>query len=205
MGGATATCPACGGTGQSQNAAGSFFMIGSCAQCQGTGTVITSRCKRCRGTGEATRTRHITVKVPAGVHTGSKVRVASEGGRGLAGGPPGDLLLSVKAAPHRLFRREGDDIHVDLPVTFVEAAMGAKVDVPTIDGPVTMTIPEGTKGGQTLRLRGKGVQHLGREGRGDEHVHINVVVPDKLTDQQRKLLEEFNETWEENPRKSMAR
>jgi len=205
MGGHTTVCPACGGTGQAQSGRTGFFILGTCQQCHGTGQVVTDRCRTCRGTGETTRTRRIKVRVPAGVRTGSKVRVAGEGGRGTGGGPAGDLLLNVQVAPDKVFRREGDDIHVELPITFIEAARGAKVRVPTIDGPVTMTIPPGTQSGQRLRLRGKGVKHLGSEGRGDQHVHIKVVVPEKLTRRQEELLEEFAATWKHDPRRDMVR
>ncbi len=203
MGGETQTCPACGGTGQAHSGGGFFNLGASCPQCQGTGQVVTSRCSVCHGTGETTRRRRIRVKIPAGVETGSKVRVAGEGGRGVAGGPPGDLILTMQVQPHRFFRRRGDDIHVDLPVTFVEAALGDRVSVPTIDGNVTMTIPPGTQTGDQLRLKGKGVRHLGQGGRGDQYVHIQVTVPRRLTGKQRQLLEQFDKTWDENPRKSM--
>jgi len=200
MGGQTDTCPACGGSGQSQNRAGGFVMMGACPQCHGTGQVVVDRCRTCKGTGEATRTRRIKVKVPAGVRTGSKVRAGGEGGRGTANGPNGDLLLNIKVQPDKQFRREGDDIHVDLPVSFIEASTGGKVRVPTIDGTVTMTIPPGTQGGHTLRLREKGVPKLGTSSRGDQYVHLTLVVPEKLTDRQRELLDEFAETWQVNPR-----
>jgi len=202
MGGKTESCPACGGTGQAQG--GGLFGLGaSCPQCHGTGQVVTSRCKHCKGTGEATRTRRIKVHVPAGVHTGSKVRVAGEGGGGLRGAPNGDLLLNIQVRPHEVFDRRGDDIHIELPVTFIEAAEGAKVKAPTIDGSVTVTIPPGTRSGQKLRLKGKGVPRLGGEGRGDQYVNIEIVVPRNLSSQQRGLLREFAKTWKEDPRGSL--
>ncbi len=203
MGGKAESCPMCGGTGQSQAGGGGFFAVGACQQCHGTGKVITSRCRKCKGSGEATRTRTLTVKIPAGVRTGSKVRVAGEGGQGTAGGPDGDLMLNVQVGTHKHFRREGDDIHLDLPLTFVEAAAGAKVRVPTIDGSVTMTIPPGTSGGNTLRLKNRGVKKLGAEGHGDQHLHVQVTVPESLSDRQVKLLDEFAETWRENPREAL--
>lgn len=203
MGGATQRCSACGGTGQAQRGGGFLNLGAICPQCHGTGQVITSRCSTCRGSGEVSRRRRIKVKIPAGVQTGSRVRVAGEGGRGVAGAPPGDLILVIRVQPHPFFQREGDDIRIELPVTFVEAALGGKVSVPTIDGPVTMTIPPGTQSGQELRLKGKGVKHLGRSGRGDQYVRIRVVVPEKLTKRQKELLEEFAETWKENPRASI--
>lgn len=202
MGGQTETCPACGGTGQTRSGGGLFGMGGGCQQCHGTGQVVTTRCATCRGSGEATRGRRITVKVPAGVKTGSKVRVRGEGGRGVSGGPAGDLILKVEVQPHPVFEREGDDIHVELPVTFIEASLGTKVKVPTIDGEVTMTIPPGTQSGKRLRLKGRGVNHLNEPGRGDQYVKINVQVPEKLTARQRELLEEFDETWSVDPRRA---
>lgn len=203
MGGKAESCPMCGGTGQAQAGGGGFFAVSPCPQCQGTGQVITSRCRKCRGTGEVTRTRKLKVHIPAGVRTGSKVRVAGEGGQGTAGGPNGDLMLNIQVQPHKHFRREGDDIHLDLPLTFVEAAAGARVSVPTIDGPVTMTIPAGTSGGSTLRLKGRGVKKLGAEGHGDQHVHVKVTVPENLSGRQVELLDEFGETWRENPREAL--
>ncbi|MGD9496578.1 MAG: molecular chaperone DnaJ [Armatimonadota bacterium] len=203
MGGETQACPACGGTGQARNGAAFFGLGAGCPQCQGTGQVVTSRCARCRGSGEVTRRRRIKVRIPAGVETGSKVRVAGEGGRGLAGAPAGDLILNIRVQPHPLFERDGDDIRVELPVTFIEAAVGGKVQVPTIDGPVTMTVPPGTQSGQELRLRGRGVPHLGAEGRGDQYVRIQVTVPEKLSKRQRELLEEFARTWRTDPRKTI--
>ncbi|MFP4250902.1 MAG: molecular chaperone DnaJ [Armatimonadota bacterium] len=203
MGGETQTCPACGGSGQAQSGGGFFNLGAACQQCHGTGQVVTTRCKTCKGTGEATRTRRITVRVPAGVETGSKVRVRGEGGRGVAGGNPGDLILNIKVEPHPLFKRDGDDIRLVLPVTFTEAALGAKVRVPTIDGHVTMTIPPGTQSGDRLRLRNRGVKHLGDAGRGDQYVEISVQVPKDLTSDQREMLERFDQTWDSDPRRSM--
>lgn len=205
MGGETQTCSSCGGTGQARSGGGLFGLGAACPQCHGTGQVVTSRCSKCRGTGEASRRRRIKVKIPAGVDTGSRVRIAGEGGRGMAGGANGDLILTMRVQPHPLFERRGDDIHLDLPVKFVEAALGAKVRVPTIDGPVTMTIPPGIQSGQELRLKGKGVRHLGTGGRGDQYVRIQIVVPQKLTKRQKELLEEFGETWKEDPRASILR
>ncbi len=204
MGGQTETCPACGGSGQAQSGGGFFNLGAACQQCHGTGQVVTTRCPTCRGSGETTRGRKITVKVPPGVKTGSKIRVRGEGGRGVSGGPAGDLILNTQVQPHPLFERKGDDIHVDLPVTFVEAALGTRVRVPTIDGEVTMTIPPGTQSGRRLRLKGRGVEHLNEPGRGDQYVKINVQVPERLTDEQREMLERFDETWDADPRKPLG-
>ena len=204
MGGETQTCSACGGTGQAQSGGGFFNLGAACPQCHGTGQVVTTRCKTCRGTGEASRSRRITVKVPAGVETGSKVRVRGEGGRGIASGPSGDLILNIRMEPHASFEREGDNIRLELPVSFTEAALGGKVRVPTIDGNVTMTIPEGTQSGDQLRLKGRGVTHLGEGGRGDQYVTISVRVPEKLSDEQREMLERFGESWSPDLRSSLG-
>ncbi|MGI5818378.1 MAG: molecular chaperone DnaJ [Armatimonadota bacterium] len=203
MGGETQTCPACGGSGQAQSGGGFFNLGAACQQCHGTGQVVTTRCRTCKGTGEATRSRRITVRVPAGVETGSKVRVRGEGGRGIAGGGPGDLILNIRVQPHRIFERDGDDIRLELPVTFTEAALGAKVRVPTIDGNVTMTIPPGTQSGDQLRLKGRGVKHLNAQGRGDQYVQVSVKVPEELSGDQREMLERFQETWDADPRRTL--
>jgi len=144
------------------------------------------------------------VKVPAGVQTGSKVRVRGEGGRGIASGPPGDLILNIRMEPHSTFEREGDDIHLELPVSFTEAALGGKVRVPTIDGNVTMTIPPGTQSGRGLQLKGLGVTHLGESGRGDQYITVSVRVPEKLNDEQREMLERFGESWSPDLRSSLG-
>jgi len=203
MGGETEPCPACGGTGRAQSGGGLFSFGAACPQCHGTGQVVVSRCEACHGTGEKARRRRIMVKIPAGVETGSKVRVRGEGGRGTAGGPPGDLILRIRVQPHPIFERKADDILLELPVTFTEASLGAKISVPTIDGNVTMTIPPGTQSGQELRLRDRGVKHLNSGGRGDQYVRISVKVPEKLSGRQRELLEEFDETWNADPRRTM--
>ncbi|MGC9320232.1 MAG: molecular chaperone DnaJ [Armatimonadota bacterium] len=204
MGGDTEPCPVCGGTGQAQSGGGFFNLRAACQQCHGTGRVVTTRCSKCGGSGEVTRRRRITVKIPAGVETGSKVRVRGEGGRGVAGGEAGDLILTMRVQPHPIFERDGDDIRMELPVTFTEAALGAKVSVPTIDGNVTMTIPPGTQSGQELRLKGRGVKHLNTGGRGDQYVRISVQVPEKLSSRQREMLEDFDETWSANPRRTLG-
>ncbi len=198
VGGKTTTCPSCKGTGQGQ---GGFMGFGAaCPTCQGTGQQVTSRCAKCGGGGEALRTRHLNVKIPPGVDTGSKIRLAGEGGRGARGGPDGDMILVMHVRPHRLFQREGDDIHVRVPVTFVEAALGGKIAVPTVDGKVTLTIPPGTQTGQKFRLRGQGAPLMGGTGKGDEYVEVYLVAPRHLSKRQKELLEEFAGTWDEDVR-----
>lgn len=199
VGGKTATCQACGGSGQGQ---GGFMGFGAaCPNCQGSGQQVVSRCAKCAGGGETLRNRRINVKIPAGVTTGSKIRLAGEGGRGVRGGPDGDLILVLRVHPHKFFSREGDDIHVKLPVSFVEAALGAKISVPTVKGSVSLTLPAGTQSGQKFRLRGQGVTRSGATG--DEYVEVVITGPKKLSKRQKELLEEFAAEWPEDVRQSM--
>jgi DnaJ-class molecular chaperone len=139
-----------------------------------------------------TGTEHLTVTIPAGVNDGSRVRLKGKGGPGAAGGPPGDLYIITRLNPHPYFTRADDSIYVDVPVTITEAALGAQVTIPTVDGPTRLTIPEGTQGGQRLRLRGKGVPHLKGGGRGDMYAVIKIVVPKKISDSSKKLLRDFD-------------
>jgi curved DNA-binding protein len=145
----------------------------------------------------------ISVKIPAGVDTGSKIRIAGKGKPGDRGGPAGDLFIVTKVRPHPYFTRQGDNIYLELPVTFAEAALGTKVRVITIDGTIQLTVPPGTQSGQKLRLKGKGVSHLRGGGRGDQYVVIKVVVPTKLDTESEKLLQEFDRLTKENPRKNL--
>lgn len=197
VGGQTVTCPSCQGAGVTQG--GFLGFASACPTCQGTGQQIKNRCAKCAGGGEVLRNRRINVKIPAGVDTGSKIRLAGEGGRGARGGPDGDLILVMHVRPHKLFTREGDDIHVKVPVTFVEASLGGKISVPTIHGKVTLTIPAGTQTGQKFRLRGQGVHKAGG-GKGDEYVEAYLVAPKHLNKRQKELLEKFRETWDEDVR-----
>jgi len=142
----------------------------------------------------------ITVKIPPGVDTGSKIRIAGKGEPGVRGGPPGDLFIVPKVRPHPFFQRKGDNLYLDLPVTFAEAALGTKVRVMTIDGPIQMTIPPGTQSGQKLRLKGKGMPHLRGGGRGDQFVVVKVTVPTKLDQESEKLLRDFEKVTHEKPR-----
>ncbi|MEN6400312.1 MAG: molecular chaperone DnaJ [Armatimonadia bacterium] len=201
VGGQLATCQACRGQGVTE---GGFFGMGqACPSCQGTGQQVTSRCAKCAGGGEVVRNRRINVKIPAGVTTGSKIRLSGEGGKGARGGPDGDLIMSIRVHPHKLFEREGDDIHVKIPVSFVEAALGAKISVPTVHGKVSLSIPAGTQSGQRFRLRGQGAPKLGGQDRGDQYVEVYLVAPKKLNKRQKELLEEFGQTWEEDVREGL--
>lgn len=145
----------------------------------------------------------ISVKIPPGVDTGSKIRIVGKGEPGLRGGPPGDLFIITKVRPHSFFRRKGDNVYLDLPVTFAEAALGTKVRVVTIDGTIQMTIPPGTQSGRKLRLKGKGIPHLRGGGRGDQFVVVKVSVPTKLNEEAKKLLRDFERITHEEPRRNL--
>ncbi|BAF59060.1 DnaJ-class molecular chaperone [Pelotomaculum thermopropionicum SI] len=189
------TCPACGGTGQVQYAQstpfGRIVQSRTCDRCRGAGQFIEKPCPTCRGTGQVRRTRSIKVKVPPGVDSGSRLRLAGEGEAGTRGGPPGDLYVYIQVKPHPVFARDGDDIICEVPVSFVQAALGDELEVPTLEGSTRLRIPEGTQTGTVFRLRGKGVPRLDGFGRGDQHVRIKVVTPTKLSEKQKALLREF--------------
>ncbi|UCD85007.1 MAG: molecular chaperone DnaJ [Deltaproteobacteria bacterium] len=194
------SCPDCGGSGQTRAGQGFLSITQACRRCGGTGQVIGDPCQKCRGEGRVRKSERISVKVPGGVDTGANLRLAGKGDAGNNGRAPGDLYISIKVRPHPLFTRKGEDIYLELPVTITEAALGAKISVPTIDGPTTMTIPSGTQGGQKLRLQKKGVPKLKGKGRGDQYVIVKIVPPKKLSRRSRELLEEFEKINPDNPR-----
>ena len=174
----------------------------SCPACQGTGQQVTRRCAKCGGSGEALRNRRLNVKIPPGVKTGKKLLLAGEGRRGVRGGPNGDLVLVIQVRPHSFFHREGDDIEIKLPVSFLEASLGAKISVPTVHGKVSLTIPPGTRAGQKFRLRAQGAPNT-EGGQGDQYVEVYITVPHKLTKRQKELLEEFAAEWPEDVREGL--
>ena len=186
-------CPTCGGHGQVRHQQGFLIVARPCGQCRGAGQIIPHPCEHCAGTGHLTRERELTLKIPAGVDNGSRMRVAGEGEAAARGGFNGDLYVVLNVKPHKTFKRDGDDIYVELPITFPQAALGAEVEVPTIDGKEQLSIPEGTQTGTIFKLRGTGVPRLQGSGRGDEHVVVNVVTPRKLSKEQRALLKELGE------------
>ncbi|HXV63987.1 MAG TPA: molecular chaperone DnaJ [Vicinamibacteria bacterium] len=185
------SCPTCGGRGQVRLQQGFLVVSRPCGQCRGTGQIILDPCKTCKGSGQVAREREITLRIPAGVDNGSRLRRTGEGEAGTRGGPSGDLYVILHVKPHALFRRDGDDIYLELPVTFPQAALGAEVEVPTIDGSQGLTVPPGTQSGSVIKLRGKGVPRLQGSGRGDQLVVVNVVTPEKLTREQRELVEQL--------------
>ncbi|GAW93450.1 molecular chaperone DnaJ [Calderihabitans maritimus] len=188
-------CKACNGTGQirvsQQTPFGHFESIRTCHQCHGQGTVITTPCRRCGGEGQIRRTRKIQVKIPPGVDTGNRLRVAGEGEAGVYGGPPGDLYVYIKVKPHEIFTRDGYDIYCEVPISFAQAALGDEIEVPTLNGKAKLKIPEGTQSGTTFRLKGRGIPYVRGGGRGDQHVKVQVVTPVNLTEKQKELLRQL--------------
>lgn len=188
-------CPQCGGSGEvrqvRQTAFGRFINVQPCGRCRGEGKVIETPCRACRGAGTVHRERRIKVKIPAGVDDGYRVRLSGEGEAGERGGSPGDLYVFISVRPHEFFRRERSDVHCEVPISFVQAALGDEIEVPTLEGKTTLKIPEGTQGGTRFRLRGLGIPDPRGYGRGDQYVTVRVVTPTRLTAKQRELLREF--------------
>ncbi len=187
------TCPTCGGRGQVISSRGIFSLAQTCPQCQGSGRIIDRPCKTCRGNGRRERTSKIKLRIPAGVDTGARLRSAGNGEAGWRGGPPGDLYVVLHVRPHEIFQRDGDDLLCEVPVSFVQAALGADIDVPTLDGKGAIRIPAGTQSGTMFRLKGKGVKNIQGYGAGDLHVRIHVEVPTHLSAAQKAKLVEFSE------------
>jgi molecular chaperone DnaJ len=197
------SCPECGGSGRRQVSRGILSMTSTCSRCQGSGKVVLKPCRTCGGRGMLYRTERIKVKIPPGVDTGSRVRLAGKGEPGKNGGPPGDLYVTTRVHPHRFFERKGDNIYCSIPISITEAALGARVEVPTVDGKATMTIPPGTSGGRIFRLKEKGVPHLKGVGRGDQYVTVQVVVPQNLDDRSQQILREFSRLNPMDPRRDL--
>ena len=195
------TCSMCHGSGQvrtTQNFMGMTMQSSQpCPQCGGTGTIITDPCTACRGKGKVRHTKTIKVKVPAGIDDGQSFRVRDEGNAGSHGGPNGDLLVTVSVRKHPIFTRDGATVMCQMPISFTQAALGASIEVPTLDGKVRDQIPEGTQTGTTFRLRGKGIQYLNGRGRGDMYVKCEVEIPKKLNKAQRDALKKFEGTLKE--------
>ena len=193
------TCSKCRGTGQErvvQNFMGMQMQsTAPCSQCGGKGKIIKTPCNTCKGKGKVRRTNKVVVKVPAGVNDGQSVRVRGEGNVGSGGAPNGDLLAEVHIKPHKLFKRREFDVYCEVPISFAQAALGAEIEVPTLDGKVSYTIPEGTQTGREFILRGKGIPQVGNPKlRGDHHFSVVVETPTKLTNEQKELLRQFDGT-----------
>ncbi len=191
-------CSTCNGSGEirrvQQTMLGSFVNVSACPTCGGRGETITTRCSQCVGERQAQKTRTIQVKVPAGVSDGTRIRLSGEGNIGLNGGPPGNLYVSLSVEEDTEFRRQGDDLIYELPINIAQAALGANVAVPTLEGEERLKVPPGTQSGRVFRLRGKGVPHLQHTGRGDQVVVLRVVTPTNLTPKQRQLVEQLAES-----------
>ncbi|MGE5527892.1 MAG: molecular chaperone DnaJ [Patescibacteria group bacterium] len=191
------TCPACRGTGQVQvsrnTAFGRFVNVGTCETCGGDGKVIETPCPECQGRGRVRRTRRINVRIPAGVDNGFRLRVAGEGEAGTRGGGAGDLYVYLYVKPHKFFKRDGDDIHTELELTFARAALGTTAKIETLDGEVELKIPEGTQTETVFRLRGRGVPRLRGSGRGDHFVKVKLKTPTKLSPEQREVFRRLAE------------
>lgn len=199
-------CKRCGGTGRIQASRGFVRVSQTCPQCGGTGKTASSVCRNCAGVGRVIKTETVKAKIPAGVDNGSTVRVKGYGNAGRGGAPYGDLILEVSVTSHPFFTRKGEDIYLDLPITFVEASLGAKVDVPTPDGEtVRIKIPEGTQGGQKFRISGKGFPSPKGNSRGDMYVIAKIVVPKGLTSIEKEEIKRIEKFYRENPREALFR
>lgn len=197
-------CTSCGGSGQVHQSRGFFSMSATCSVCHGNGQVITDRCKKCHGQGRVKDKQKVKIKVPAGIDNGMTIKMGGFGDAGEAGSPAGDLYVEVHVKPHDVFERHGDDVLIDLPVSFHEAALGCKKEIPTLLGDnMRITIPEGTQTGKTMRVRKEGFPNVHGQGKGDLLVHITIETPTHLSDKQKALLKEFGdlETPKNNPRK----
>jgi molecular chaperone DnaJ len=190
---APTVCSTCKGTGQTRLQQGFFSIARTCSNCRGTGSIISDPCSDCRGQGKTRKKHHVSLKVPPGVDSGIRLRVSGEGEPGSLGGPNGDLYVMINVIPHPFFKRKGNDLHCEVPVSFVQAALGAEIEIPTIYGKEPLKIPSGTPSGRVFHLRGKGAPKLGGYGRGDQYVTVSVDVPRKLTKRQKELLREFAE------------
>lgn len=201
------TCTACGGSGRATRQTGVMRFSMVCPQCGGSGRER-RQCSACAGSGKARRPETFEVAIPAGVNSGSRVRVPGKGNAGTSGGPPGDLYIVTEVEPHPVFERKGDNIYIKVPVTFSEAALGAKVEVPTIDGRATIKIPPVTQSGQLLRLRGKGAPSLRGtlgQSRGDQFVEVQVVVPRVADERSKEILREFGRLNPDDPRRDLKK
>jgi molecular chaperone DnaJ len=189
------TCPLCKGRGQisttQQTPFGRFMQTRSCERCRGSGQIIETPCVECRGVGQVRRMRSLQVKVPGGVDDDFRLRLVGEGEVGFRGGPPGDLYVYIYVTPDKFFNREGNHVLCELPISFVQAALGDEVEVPTLDGTSTIRIPEGTQTGTSFRLRGRGIPYLNGSGRGDQLVRVRVVTPTRLNEKQKEMLRDF--------------
>lgn len=191
-------CPACGGRGQVSTSSGFFNIVRTCDRCGGEGVIIGTPCLACGGRGRIKTKRSIKIKIPAGVDSGSRLRVHGEGEAGERGGRRGDLYIILRVRPHEIFERHDTDIYCEVPINFTTAVFGADIEVPTLEGRIKMKVPAGTQGGRIFRLRGKGIAHLHDYGRGDQLVKVQIDVPTDLTAEQKRLLKEYARASDES-------
>ena len=189
-----ATCTTCHGHGVVQMRQGFFSVQQNCPQCKGTGKLIPEPCVNCHGVGKTKNNKTLEVKIPAGIDDGMRIRSTGNGEPGTNGGPPGDLYIEIRVKKHEIFERDGDDLHCVVPISFTTAALGGEIDVPTLAGKAAIDIPEGTQPSKQFRLRGKGIKGVRSSYPGDLYCHITVETPVKLTEHQRKLLKEFDDS-----------
>ncbi|MFN3230751.1 MAG: molecular chaperone DnaJ [Alphaproteobacteria bacterium] len=188
-------CTTCNGMGKVRSQQGFFTVERTCPACRGAGQTLSDPCTSCHGSGQVQREKTLSVNIPQGVENGTRIRLGGEGEAGMRGGPPGDLYLFLSVSRHRMFQREGNDLHIGVPIPMTTAALGGQIEVPTIEGKrARITIPEGTQSGRQFRMRGKGMPRLQRGGHGDMFVHVDVETPVNLTSEQKKLLKKFDET-----------
>ena len=194
---APATCTTCGGHGQVRMQQGFFSIQQTCPKCHGTGKIIPEPCTTCAGAGRIKRNKTLEVKIPSGIDDGMRIRSSGNGEPGLNGGPPGDLYVEIHIKPHGVFQRDGDDLHCEMPISFTTAALGGEIEVPTLSGKASFTIPEGTQSGKTFRLRSKGIKGVRSGFAGDLFCHVVVETPIKLTEKQKELLRDFERSTTE--------
>ncbi len=197
-------CPECKGRGVLVDNQGMFALSQPCPRCRGNGTVIEDPCSACHGTGRERRTKRYSVKIPAGVKDGTRIRLKGKGEAGYGGAPAGDLFVVTRVAPSKVYERRGADLVVEVPVTYPEAALGATVEVPTPEGPVSLKVPAGSQDGKLLRIRGRGASKLNGAGKGDVLARLRISVPKKLTKKEREALEELRKVSREDPRERLV-
>ena len=192
------TCPTCQGSGQVRMQQGFFSIQQTCPKCRGTGKFIADPCGSCHGAGRVKQHKTLAVKIPAGVDAGDRIRLSGEGEHGVNGGPPGDLYVQIHLKAHPVFQREQNDLHCEMPISFATAALGGEIEIPTLDGAANLKIPPETQTGKVFRLRGKGIKGVRSGNQGDLLCHVVVETPVNLTDRQKELLREFDESSKED-------
>jgi molecular chaperone DnaJ len=188
------TCPQCHGRGQQRFQQGFFTVARTCSRCQGSGRIFQKPCATCKGEGRTAKQRKLTVKVPAGIADGQRLRISGEGEGGAHNGPPGDLYVFIEVAPHPFFRRDGNNLACEIPLNFTTLALGGTIDIPTLDGTDAFKVPEGTQSGAVFRIRGRGMPDVSGRGRGDLFITVQAVTPKKLNKEQRAALEQLSRT-----------